>query len=140
MGMNPISPEQWAYFAGFLDGEGCIQSYLGSKRQSRRPKITIAQKDPAVLRRLQSTFGGGLWYSDTRDHYLWYSDNLKLTRWILEGVAPYLVLKKRQAQVALELCSNPRPSNERQQVLHQLLKKLKRLKVEDVDRRVRGLN
>jgi hypothetical protein len=128
----PISTEEWAYFSGFLDGEGCIFAYKSAKR-SRRPKITIAQKDPVVLEWIQATFGGGLWHSKNsgRDYWLWSSDNLELTRFILRGTIPHLKLKTNQARVALRLCNDPRPFSEEQDKLYRLLKKLKRVPMKE---------
>jgi|SRR5262245_4655501 len=126
----PISKEEWAYLAGFLDGEGCIQAYKTAKR-ARRPKITIAQKDGEVLFWIQETFGGGLWHNTkSGDYWLWYSDNLELTDWLLRGVLPFLKLKRYQALVAMALCE--RPDWSKQDRLFRLLRLLKRMTNEEI--------
>ena len=52
-----------AYVAGFFDAEGCIRT------QGSNLRVTIAQKDPAILHALQALFGGSVLKEKNRDNY-----------------------------------------------------------------------
>ena len=115
---------EWAYLAGLIDGEGCITSRRNSKG-SYYTRMTISQKRVELLWWVHERFGGAVsvkgrtWHAGSRH-----------SAWVLEGVLPYLVLKRDQAEVALALCERgtkghrlPRVEQER---LALRLKELKR--------------
>lgn len=116
-----------AYAAGFLDGEGCIT--IGKARQTGNPQrlyytlnVTAANTNLAVLQRLEKTYGGST--LGRADHiakgwkqgYRW-----RVSSWgavaFLKEVMPFLIVKRRQAEIALEFQQNMRHSGNRWSVL-----------------------
>lgn len=96
---------EWAYMAGFVDGEGCISAHPSPKRKHtprhRRPYLTISQRVEAPLTYIQGIFGG--WMKiDSRGKYVWGCGGMRMKA-ILEGMLPYLVLKRKEAALALHL-------------------------------------
>lgn len=105
--------DDWIYLAGFVDGEGCIGSSQqrrksnGVKREIWRPFLTISQMDHVVLQELYECFEVGvLWLNRTNNCLRWRIDPAEDLRWILQGLLPYLRLKKSQAEVAIRLLDN----------------------------------
>ena len=54
--MNKLRPTERAYIAGFFDGEGCITF---RKDSLGRPRISMSQKKPDVLWKIQQLLGYG---------------------------------------------------------------------------------
>jgi hypothetical protein len=110
--MKELLDTDWAYLAGFIDGEGCI----GSSRSRDRwyPRLTITQADQMFLLELYKLFGVGRFTyrkptvknKATGFSGQWSIRSSPSIKWILEGVLPYLRLKKTQAEVALRLLEN----------------------------------
>jgi hypothetical protein len=101
-----------AYAAGILDGEGCISV---RKKENRNGRIcyycglAIAMVDQEVPRWLLTTFGGFLYTSSRktkawRTVYIWRVENKALMDF-LSSILPYLILKKKRAELAIQLCS-----------------------------------
>lgn len=94
----------------------------------------MGQKDPFVLEYLRDTFGGSIWFRESktslgvRPLYTWGVES-GLARTILKETYPYLKAKKPQAKVALHLLTDPRPPKDQQLKLHKLLSKLKQVPV-----------
>lgn len=98
------SPEELAYAAGFLDGEGTI--YI-AKDPHYNIKVQASVTDPNVPQWLKKTFGGSVSFSaskdlNRRDIWRWYIVKRKARRF-LEAIHPYLKIKHEQARLALEL-------------------------------------
>lgn len=104
-GRPPLVREQdWAYIAGFIDGEGTIDVSKG------HPRIHIYQKDPQVLKEIQSILGIGRLSSrvqssqlstDTEISLLCITNRLE-TQWVLPHLIPHLRVKKNKALGAYE--------------------------------------
>lgn len=93
-----------AWAAGFLDGEGCISIMLGAHQRQIYLRVSVGQIDQQPLSDLQSYFGGSIRASQNKRRYVYYewcafsqraADALTVLR-------PYLRVKHRQADVALE--------------------------------------
>jgi intein/homing endonuclease len=52
-----LKPVDRAYIAGFFDGEGCV--HFRSVGKYNRPILSMSQKDPEVLHRIQDVLGYG---------------------------------------------------------------------------------
>lgn len=93
-----------AYIAGFFDGEGCIRGVKGnSKYRNHRIWIIVVQKDPFILRYIQSYFNfGGVDYRKNNNIWRYYVNNREEVKEFLNSLLPYLLGKKAQADVALE--------------------------------------
>lgn len=124
-GPRRIDYERWlAYLAGYLDGEGCFRWHSG-------PQIEIENTFPHTLIEVRKTFGGGVrkvrrtQASNHRTAWKWYvrGDNAVDT---LEMVMPFLIEKKRQAELLLMIGDYPNGSSQREMMLHEL-KSLKRI-------------
>jgi hypothetical protein len=107
--MNEIEL-RYAWAAGFLDGEGCIT--LGATSPSKytwNPIVSVCQTHPEPLDELAALFGGKVKlrsYSTSAGTpvYIWVTNGAVNTSNVLEKVLPYLVLKRRQAEIVLEYC------------------------------------
>lgn len=102
-----------AYIAGFLDGEGTIGISKNTPQNPKDPHKTPRYElqvavvntclDPLLL--CQKRFGGGIY---TRKHlprhkltYHWTVAQ-KASVTLIKAVLPYLIIKKRQAELALK--------------------------------------
>jgi hypothetical protein len=93
------------YIAGLFDGEGYIT--VNKNKKSFVPVVGIKMNGFNLLKKLNSEFGG---YFYQRKNYI----NRPLTEWTLKGafqvipflkkIEPFLIIKKEQAQLCLELC------------------------------------
>lgn len=107
--------DQLAYLAGILDGEGCfvIGCYAFSKKTGVphfHTTIQVTSTDKILIEWLVNNFGGKLSsYTEKqmannckRIPFRWtiFSDRVKH---LCECVMPYLVIKKEQAQVMIEM-------------------------------------
>jgi hypothetical protein len=101
-----------AYFAGVMDGEGCI----GIRRTKARPKVglstrytasvTVGNTNRELIARLATVFDAGsvtYRYATRRKRacYLWALSS-RPARDVLDALMPYLVVKKEQAAVVLD--------------------------------------
>jgi len=108
----------WAYLAGLIDGEGSfvIQKTsvekIAKSSRSRTPKylayFCIGMVDKAPLDLIRDTIGCGKVYEERvpNRRSIWrirFAGRLKLMPFIKE-LLPYLIVKKRQAEVLLDFC------------------------------------
>jgi len=98
--------KELSYMAGFFDGEGCISvGVYGNDYLSIVVNIAQNKIDPLLL--FQKHFGGPIHkkmdkrYSFGPSHM--YQVYTTVGKKVLEGLVPYLVLKKPQAILGLEL-------------------------------------
>jgi hypothetical protein len=97
--------------AGFFDGEGCIS--LQRRRRDgnvyHRLRINASQNDPEALYRLRAVWGGSVSLYEEKRAAQWTLAETR-AREFLEAVAPYLIVKRREAEVALRYvreCARP---------------------------------
>ena len=90
------------YIAGFFDGEGCIclsdSKYEGY--HSYHLKTTIAQNNKEILVEIQKIFGGKVYHSRAKAYFLAIQKKTEV-KIFLESILPFLILKKKQAEIAL---------------------------------------
>jgi hypothetical protein len=97
--LRRITP-QW--LAGFVDGEGSITAGLNSHGQGRI-RLIIAQHDAELLFVIMTIFPGanGPHLGPSKRCYtIEYCGKAVIP--VLESIKPFLVLKRRQAEIALE--------------------------------------
>jgi hypothetical protein len=110
-----------AWAAGFIDGEGCvtIRKYKSPRdaNASHMLDIHVVNTNLDALNHLQSIFGVGNVYrlarSDPRykTRSVWqYVCTSAQAEGVLRSVLPYLIVKKRDAEVALQFASLPKTS------------------------------
>lgn len=110
--MVPPTPTEIAWTAGIIDGEGCIGIYSDRSKgpDSHRLYLTVANTEERMLVRLKTLWGGDyrLQKRRTSAHHrcvwAWRMHDRAAGRF-LEVVLPYLVVKKEQAEIALEFVS-----------------------------------
>lgn len=106
--MNKITKMDWAYLAGVIDSDGCIGTQKNTIGRTYRPYLVVIQRDMVLIEWLFSKFEGRVNLvsrkrADRTDYYLrWETHNTKTTN-ILKGSLPYLIVKKEQAKLAIEL-------------------------------------
>lgn len=104
-----FAPQDWAYLAGMIDGDGTIDPRW-SKLPTYQGRISVGQKDRAVLDYLQGLFKVGLVtqmpprnavlngkiYSEPT--HMWTVYGSANTRWIATNCLPYLRVKRAKAE------------------------------------------
>lgn len=108
-----IAKETLAYFAGFVDGEGCIGLYgrkkNGKKIRSHSLVVRITNTNPLPLRRGQKIFGGivkpvkyfAIHFPTKKIVWKWNISG-KMAEFFLGKIVDYLIIKKQEALLALE--------------------------------------
>jgi hypothetical protein len=102
----------WAYAAGFVDGEGCISVARGFSTRSGRYRygvqIVVANRDRGVLDWMKSTWGG--WVvsvsareSGARQCWNWRCPTGLSAKPFLTGIRPWLRIKGPQCDNALAM-------------------------------------
>lgn len=103
------NPTERAWAAGFIDGEGCISvvrcTPQGMAREQVQVLLDVAQMKPEPLQYLVALFGGRIRIGGpSKGIYYWRLYGRKAGV-VLQVVLPYLVAKRRQAELCLELLS-----------------------------------
>jgi hypothetical protein len=124
--MQEPTVAQWAYAAALMDGEGSFSITHGTgKSKAGKPyslfdsKVMISNTSLQMLDWLVEVFGG--YYhpavkaisKKARENgqksikvcYRWLANTYALQTWFVEGILPYLVVKKEQAKVTLDFLS-----------------------------------
>jgi hypothetical protein len=105
-----VNNRKLAYFAGLFDGEGCInvtevKPKPGRISPSFQTLAQISMTDRRPLDLLQQPFGGSMQLVDkegARPIWVWRVYH-KAAKLFLEAVLPYLIVKKLQAELLIEL-------------------------------------
>lgn len=97
-----------AYLAGFFDGEGCIFSYITRKNYPPTLGLQVTNTHPDVIYLFKEVFGGYIVKSvragPRKTAYIWYLKG-QAAKNVLELFMPYLITKKEQARIGIELQS-----------------------------------
>jgi hypothetical protein len=107
-----------AYWAGFIDGEGSIKIIRRKpslvrreKNYTYRPCLSISNTDRGIIEQLKEDFNcGTIWrkkpYRENhKQAYGWYVWNRKCLA-IMEILLPYLIIKRKQAELVVEFYQN----------------------------------
>ena len=102
------------YFAGFIDGEGCISTFsfkaYGKRAHNTRSRqlisLSATNVNRQVLDDLQSTFGGYVCLhsfpiGNRKECWRWYIRSKKASE-AIKALLPYLRIKRKQAELCLE--------------------------------------
>lgn len=95
-----------SYWAGIFDGEGNI--YFA--KDLVHIKVGVAQKEPGILYLLKTRFGGNVYQYGEQPTPHWECFNKQQTTSFLKAIVPYLIIKKVEAEIALEALSGWLPS------------------------------
>jgi hypothetical protein len=95
----------WAYVAGFFDGEGCV----GAPSSRTGVHVSVVQKSPRVLEEIAAfleSHGVTTSYHRNRSHparmYSLHASSHEGARAWLEGMLPYLIVKRQCAEDAIQ--------------------------------------
>lgn len=101
-----ISPDFWAWLAGFTDGEGSIGLGIYRKLNRYAPRLTIVNTNRSVLEEIQRELGGSIDHRQLKIHwkpsFRW---TLQYTKAVccLEFLLPHLRIKQIQALAVITL-------------------------------------
>jgi len=101
-----------AYTAGIIDGEGCLSIHKTHDkrgldiRERYTNKLIVVSTDKPMVDFLKENFGGGISFKKSKNinhlnQYAWQIGGKKAIE-IVKLVYPYLIIKKRQADVFIE--------------------------------------
>jgi len=122
---SDITESKWAYLAGILDGEGTIHLNLRSDRgtNSFRWRVNITNTNLELLNWVSERFGGNIYRAKGNDsnpnHRMSYHLNWDAVECVLEvlnGVLPFLIVKKKLAETLVNFLTLPRDEIELRQV------------------------
>lgn len=119
-----LTPEQAAYLAGFIDGEGCISANLRRNASSIDGRLEIGSTSRAQLERFMTETGVGSICSkkkrtkNAKRLHVWNVSICSIAG-LLKQLLPYLRLKQPQAELMLTLAAYQYPSRitDRSQVI-----------------------
>lgn len=95
----------YAYLAGILDGEGCITIFHEKKfKTTYILSVVVAMRCPTVVKLFASEFGGSLCLRGSG--VLAWTIRSNKAMHMLRQLLPYLVVKKKQAEVGIAFQSN----------------------------------
>jgi|SRR5439155_26390549 len=106
------SPTDWAYAAGFVDGEGCIavvRSFEAKRgRYQYGVQVVVANRDRDVLTWMRDTWGGWVvavskGQERARASWTWRCPTGLSARPFLTGIEPWLRIKGPQCRNALSM-------------------------------------
>ena len=104
-----------SYFAGVMDSDGCfaISKMKAGIQRNKNPRyvftMIVTNTNETMMKWLVRNFGGTYWgrrmlSEKHKQTYNWRFSNGRAI-WILEAVRPYLVAKRAQCALAIELLS-----------------------------------
>jgi hypothetical protein len=103
-----MKQRHYAYLAGLIDGDGCIAAGRTFRERSNcyeyTLKIEVTSSVRKTVSRLIELFGGipcKQWIDNTL-YWKWVCQVRKDQRVVLEGIIPFLLVKKQQARLALK--------------------------------------
>lgn len=94
---------QKAYLAGIVDGEGCI-SLHDTGAINLAPRVAIGQKNWPFLEGIRQQFGGTLARGGSSGVWILNVTGKDSIKAFLNYVLPYLVIKRREAEIMLLIC------------------------------------
>lgn len=104
----PWISEQW--LAGFFDGEGCIAITVAGKQRRCILRLALTNTDHDLLREIHKQFGGQLVLKAKPAKAGWKPYGCvvwtnRQAQSLLDRIGPYIILKRRQLDLALEFLS-----------------------------------
>ncbi len=107
-----ISEVLISYTAGFLDADGAIMAPIEKNQEKRfklraRIVVRLTQRDCEILLYLKNQFNiGRVVLNGTA--YDWIIRDQKDVKWFLELLNPFILVKKKQALIALQILVLPK--------------------------------
>ena len=98
-----MTPE---YAAGFFDADGSVAAYARAKGMPEYVQVNMVNTCREVLEQLQARYGGKIELH--RDGCYLLRLTATPSKFFLEDVLPYVIVKRNQVKVALEIIGLPR--------------------------------
>ena len=125
-----LPPQLLGYLAGIVDGEGCITRQVSRTKngQSVHPVITVSNGHRPLLEYLQTATGfGNIRSAHGKNSTLnpafnWSTQKRQDVYTLLTSLLPLLIVKKKQALLALALLKLKSNSEEAKQLSEDLIK------------------
>lgn len=98
--------EQNAYFAGLIDGEGCLflEKRSGSRAGQVRPTIEVGMTCKLTIEALRAAFGGNITFKAAKgtrkDQWRWRVQDRR-AREVLAYIYPHMITKREDADLLL---------------------------------------
>lgn len=105
-----ITDLELAWFAGFFDGEGCVNITTHGSSAQTTLRMMLVNTDAALMKRLAVRYGGRLQYKQHFGRVSHWKPSYQIvwTQWsafaLLCRLLPHLRLKRRQAKLAIRFC------------------------------------
>ena len=113
-----MNPQEKAYMAGIIDGEGTVTLSRAHANEMPAPKVSVANNSLQLLNWIKDKAGSGVIIKRTKrepQHGIQYvidiSDNAALT--LLAEIKEYLMIKKSHAELLLSRYKAVTPRNGR---------------------------
>lgn len=104
-----IEHDVFVYTAGIVDGEGYISVTPHSACNTYTPVVKVTSVDKVLTDFLLENLGGYVYKREfkgnQRPAYSWEIKNKKPVKKFLTPIRPYLLIKRRQADLVIEYCS-----------------------------------
>lgn len=153
--MDLLNEDIWAYLAGLIDADGSITivnrtcKYKGIISQGYRIKIYVYNCNTKIISYLKNLLGGRFRSNNiNKTHSKWrncleYSASDKKAVNIIASILPYLIIKKKQALIALQVNDIKNKYNIANKIWHPELKiecdtKMAKLKTQINELNIRG--
>jgi len=126
-----LSPQEWAYLAGILDGEGTVAIYgSGKPGQIASLSVKVSNTEEELLRWIERRVGGMVYSARARkaEHrpvFLWQCGGM-LAVDVLKNVLPFLIIKKDRALLALEFMVRRFEDEKTSEIYRERMKQLNR--------------
>lgn len=96
------------YFAGIVDGEGCISACYYKPKKHSMVIFTVTNTNLSLIKDIIKTYGGWYTISNRKSSYgkktcYNWSPNTYNMGPILKKILPYLRVKRKQAKLAIKL-------------------------------------
>lgn len=127
----------WPYLAGLIDSDGSLglTTHVARGQKFVGVYIVVTNSDKRLMKWLVQNFGGTYYsrknssgFSTGNDIYTWAVLGRSHQESVLTGLFPFLILKKRQAELILEMLRLPNHrdsgSGSQKEILHQRCKQL----------------
>lgn len=92
------------YFAGFIDGEGCV--YIGGRKEGYRGTITVVNTNKKIIDSFLNVFGGNIRFrkgkEKNKDIYVWQLNNSNILEFC-ERMEDLIKIKKPQLKILKQL-------------------------------------
>ncbi len=96
-----------AYFAGFFDGEGCVNIWRARKTNSYQVRVVISSTNKGIMEKFQGKFGGSIStivsvQGNNKPFWIWKISGTDVTKFLVM-IQPYSILKNEQIKIGLRL-------------------------------------